>query len=239
MSFTRLLFITVSVLTTLAFSQASYAEKTGNVSGKITYKGKAPKFREIKMEADPICLSKHTDKVLPQSLVLGEDNAMANVFVYLKKGVPNKKYPVPTDPAVISQEGCMYDPHVLAVMVGQTVKFLNPDGTLHNVHSLSKVNPEFNLAMPKFRKETNKSFAKAEFMFPIKCDVHPWMASWVAVMDHPYFDITEKNGRFSIRNVPVGEYTLEAWHEKLGTQSQSIYVKSNIGSKTSFTFSRK
>ncbi len=209
-----------------------------SISGIVKYEGAAPKFKEIKMDADPICQSHHTDAVYPQTLVIGEGNTMANVFIQVKSGLPNKQYPAPTEPVVVSQVGCMYDPHVFGAMVGQPVKILNPDGTLHNVHVMSKVNPEFNLAMPKFRTETTKIFDKAEPMFPFKCDVHPWMLAWVSIMSHPYFATTKQDGKFTIDNLPAGTYELEAWHEKLGTQKASVTLADGQAKETNFTFSR-
>lgn len=210
----------------------------GDVKGVIKYDGEVPKFKEIKMDADPICLTKHTDKVFPQTLVLGEGNTMGNVFVYVKDGIFDTKFTPPTEPVVLTQEGCMYDPHVIGVMVGQPIKILNPDGTLHNVHALSKINPEFNLAMPKFRRETTKVFDKPEFMFPIKCDVHPWMAAWISVMDNPYFAVTGENGEYEITGLPTGKFTIVAWHEKLGTQSKDIVVEGLAEKTVDFTFSK-
>ena len=195
---------------------------SATIKGNVVYEGDAPKFREIKMDADPICLSHHTGPVYPQTLLLGENNTMGNVFVHIVNGLPQKDYPALSEPAVLDQRGCVYEPHVIGVMVGQPVKILNPDGTLHNVHALSKANPEFNLAMPKFRTETTKTFNKPEFMFPIKCDVHPWMSGWVAVMGHPYFAVTKQDGNFTIDNLPAGEYEVEAWHEKLGTHRTTV-----------------
>jgi len=228
----RILFFSILITTVSTFAYA------GTIRGTVTYEGRVPKFREIKMDADPICLSKHTEKVFPETLVLGANNEMANVFIRVKDGIFDNPFPAPTEPVIITQEGCMYTPHVVGLMVGQPLKILNPDGTLHNVHALSKINPEFNLAMPKFRRETTKIFGKAEFMFPIKCDVHPWMAAWISVMDHPYFDITEKNGRFRIDKIPAGHFTIEAWHEKLGTATESVNISQGSDEEINFTFSK-
>ncbi|MCA9407847.1 MAG: hypothetical protein KC733_04095, partial [Candidatus Omnitrophica bacterium] len=145
-----------------------------SVSGTVIYEGEVPKLREIKMDADPICLTKHDGAVNPKTINLGPNKEMEFVFLHIVEGLPNKNYPTPSEPVILDQKGCMYDPPVVGVMVGQPVKILNPDGTLHNVHALCKINPEFNLAMPKFRKEVTKIFEKEEFMFPMKCDVHPW-----------------------------------------------------------------
>jgi plastocyanin len=221
-----------------ALAVMSSVSSAATVTGSVKYDGEAPKFRDIKMDADPICLSFHSGSVAPQTLVLGEGNMMANVFIQVKSGLPRKDYPAPAEPVVIDQKGCMYEPHVAGVLVGQTLKILNPDGTLHNVHSLSKINPEFNLAMPKFRAETTKVFDKPEFMFPMKCDVHPWMSAWVTVMAHPFFSVTKPDGKFTIENLPAGTYELEAWHEKLGTQTATVTVADGDAKEINFTFTR-
>ena len=132
------------------------------VTGTIQYDGDVPQFKEIKMDADPICLAKHTESIFPETLVLGEGKTLANVLVSVKGGLAKKEYPAPSDAVVLNQEGCQYKPHVFGAMVGQKVKILNPDGTLHNVHALPKTNAEFNLAMPQFRKEVEKIFDKEE-----------------------------------------------------------------------------
>lgn len=209
------------------------------ITGNIKYEGKVPKFREIKMDADPICLTKHSDSVFPQTLVLGEGQTIANIFVHITKGIPNKNYPTPTEPLVLDQHGCMYTPHVSGAMVDQPIKILNPDGTLHNVHAVPKINAEFNLAMPKFRKEVTKSFSKPEMYIPFKCDVHPWMIAYVSIMEHPYFDTTEKDGNFEITNLPPGTYEVTAWHEKLGNRTSSITIAADDETQTvDFIFSR-
>ncbi len=231
------IFKNLSAVLLLVFALAANAQ-AGTVSGTVKYDGDAPKFKEIKMDADPVCLTHHTGPVYPETLLLGDGNTMGNVFVYIKSGLAKKDYPAPAEEVVINQKGCQYDPHVVGVMKGQTVKILNPDGTLHNVHALSKANAEFNLAMPKFRTETTKVFDKAEFMFPIKCDVHPWMGAYISVMDNPFFSTTKNDGKFDIANLPPGTYEVEAWHEKLGTQKQSITVVGDEKQEITFTFAK-
>ena len=219
------------------FVLSAASAQAATLSGTVTFTGTAPNFKEIKMDADPICLTKHTEPVYPESLVLGDGNTMGNVFVQIKSGLAKQAYPAPAEPVVLDQKGCQYTPHVAGIMVGQTLKILNPDGTLHNVHALSKVNAEFNLAMPKFRTETTKTFDKVEPMFAFKCDVHPWMTAWVTVLDHPFFSVTGKDGKFSITNLPAGTYEVEAWHEKLGTQAQTVTV-ADADTAISFTFAQ-
>ncbi|MBI3602569.1 MAG: hypothetical protein HY209_06745 [Candidatus Omnitrophica bacterium] len=209
----------------------------GSVTGTIKFDGKAPNFKVINMDADPICSAAHKDPVYPQTLLLGDGNTMGNVFVYVKSGLSKTDYSAPAEALVIDQKGCNYFPHVIGVMVGQKVKILNPDGTLHNVHVLSKVNQEFNMAMPKFRTEVEKSFDKAEFMFPVKCDVHPWMNAWMSVMPHPFFTVTKVDGKFEIKDLPTGTYEIEAWHEKLGTKTATVTITDGGTQTTDFTFS--
>ncbi len=207
------------------------------ITGTIKYEGEAPKFKELKMDADPICAAHHNEPVYPQSLALGEGNTMGNILVQIKSGFPKKEYPAPTQEVILDQKGCIYDPHVLGLRIGQTLKILNPDGTLHNVHVLSKVNPEFNLAMPQFRKDTTKTFDKAETTpFSVKCDVHPWMTGYIAVFDHPYFQVTKADGQFTLADLPAGTYEVETWHEKLGTKTQSVTVTADETKTVDFSY---
>lgn len=230
--------LTLLITLILAVSAATSVQ-AATIKGKALYEGKVPKLRPIKMDADPICLTKHGGPVQPDFLVLGDGNTLGNVFVRVVSGVPKKDYPAPTEAAVLDQKGCMYHPHVLGVMVNQPVDILNPDGTLHNVHAVAEVNQEFNIAMPKFRKKITRTFTKPEVMVKMKCDVHPWMAGFVAVMEHPYFAVSDAaNGEFMIENLPAGDYEIEAWHEKLGTQKTKVSVAEGDTKELSFTFSK-
>ena len=211
----------------------------GDITGTVKYDGEIPNLKPIQMDADPICKSKHSEPQMPDILVLGENKTMANVLVQVTKGLPaGKTYDAPKDNAVITQEGCHYKPHVLGVRAGQPVKFLNPDGTLHNVHALPKENREFNLAMPATRTEADKDFAKPEAVFPIKCDVHPWMRAYVAVFDHPFYAVTGTDGTFKLSGLEPGEYEVTAWHEKLGTKIGTAKVGADGKATVDFLFTR-
>jgi plastocyanin len=216
---------------------AAGAAFAGTVSGTVVYEGSVPNLRPLSMDADPACAAKHSTPVKPEMLVLGSGNALGNVFVRVTKGVPAKPYPAPSTPVVIDQNGCLYSPHVVGVMVGQPLKFKNSDGILHNVHGLPKANREFNLGMPATLKEKDTTFSKPELFFPVKCDVHPWMNAYVAVMEHPFFDVTGPDGAFSIADLPDGSYELEAWHEKLGTRTATVAVAGGKAAPVRFTMS--
>ena len=193
------------------------------IAGTVTYVGQVPSFQPISMDADPECAAKHDEPVMPQTLVLGEGNTTANVFVQVKDTFAQEDYSAPSTPVVIDQVGCMYHPHVVGVLAGQPLEFWNSDELLHNVHGTPDQNREFNLGMPASLREKQVTLNTPELYVPVKCDVHPWMSAFVAVMTHPYFDTTAEDGRYEI-TVPAGTYTVEAWHEKLGTRTQEVTV---------------
>jgi plastocyanin len=211
---------------------------TATVSGTVTYSGDVPNLRPVSMSADPACAAKHTGDVPNNVLVLGDSQSLGNVLVYVKSGLPAGQYSAPAEPAVIDQNGCLYDPRVIGVMKGQEVKFLNSDGILHNVHALPQQNQEFNIAMPAERKEASHTFDQPEEAFRVKCDVHPWMNAYIRVLEHPFFATTGPDGQFSLANLPAGTYEIEAWHERLGTQTQSVTVADGATGSVTFNFAR-
>jgi plastocyanin len=215
---------------------AASAAQAGTISGTATYDGKVPALKPLSVAAEPICAKQH-DSVPNEMLVLGAGNTMANVLVRVVSGLPaGKTYPAPTTPVTMDQHGCQYKPHVMGIMVGQPFKVLNSDGILHNVHALSKVNATFNMAMPPTRKEASATFGKEEGMFVIKCDVHPWMQSYMGVFSHPFFAVTGPDGKYTIPNLPAGTYEIEAWHEKLGTQKSKVTVGASDTQTAAFKF---
>ena len=212
--------LALATVCVLAFSATALA---GTITGTVKFDGTAPKrLRQLKMDADPKCAKKHSGPVMSEMLVLGDGNTMGNIFIRVK-GVPGN-HSAPSEPTVMDQNGCMYVPHVMGVMVGQKFLIKNSDGLLHNVHSLAKINQSFNRAMPGAVTEAEFSFDKEEVMFKIKCDVHPWMSAYVGVMTHPFYDVTGKDGKFEIKGVPAGTYEVEVWHERLGTKTASVTV---------------
>ena len=223
--------ILVSVLCGLA--------QAATVTGKIAFKGVAPKSQVIRMNADPVCAKETAGKkILRQDVVVNANATLANVFVYVKEGIDKASIPSNVgEPAVIDQKGCMYTPRVVGVRVGQKLRISNSDSTMHNVHSLSKANPSFNSAMPTKGQVIEKEFKKTEFPpIKMKCDVHGWMLGYIAVMEHPFFSVSDETGSFSVANLPPGSYTLEAWHETLGTKTASVTVTAAGASPVEFVF---
>jgi plastocyanin len=219
-----------------AIGLAAQVALAGTITGSAVYTGTVPNLKPLSVAAEPICAKRHAT-IPNEALVLGTGNTMGNVVVRVVSGLPaGKTWPVPTTPVTMDQEGCQYKPHVMGIMVGQPFKVLNSDGILHNVHALAKVNQSFNMAMPPTRKEADHTFGKEEGMFVIKCDVHPWMQSYMGVFAHPFFAVTGPDGKFTIANLPPGTYEIEAWHEKLGTQKATVTVGASDTKTASFKF---
>ncbi len=214
------------------------AVAASTVTGTVTFAGKAPALKPLAMEAEPVCHKKHAGKPAPnEALVLGTGNTMGNIIVWVSKGLPaGKTWPAPTTPVVLDQDGCVYKPHVMGIMVGQTYRILNNDGILHNIHTLPKINPAFNRGQPAAVKEMTTNFPKPENMFQVKCDVHPWMSAYIGVFTHPFFSVTSADGKFTIPNLDAGTYEITAWHERLGTQTASVTVTGNETKAQDFKF---
>jgi len=222
----------------ITFIICSFAS-SGGLEGNIKYEGKLPKSKFLKMDSDPVCGHLHKDDVQSQSFVIDDNNNLQNVLIWIKD--VNYNGPIPDNNKIIDQIGCIYKPHIVGIMKNQELLIKNSDATLHNVHSYSKKNNSFNFAMPKVVKEKKTIFTKAEDPFPIKCDVHPWMKSWVAVFDHPYYAITDENGDYVIENIPEGEYTVVAFQEKFkmkGVIEKKVTIKNDNYSELNFIFSR-
>jgi plastocyanin len=217
-----------------AAAPAAVAADAATVTGSVKLEGAAPKMAVVQMAADPFCQSQHKAPVTDEDVVAGPAGELANVLVYIKDIKGN--FPAPATPATLDQRGCQYFPHVHAIQVGQTLDIKNDDATLHNVHALAKVNPEFNEGQPVQGMVSKKKFDKAEGPFKVKCDVHGWMRSYMAVLPHPFFSVSSTAGAFTINNLPPGTYTLVAWHEKYGTQEQQITVGPKESKQVSFSF---
>jgi plastocyanin len=212
----------------------------GTVTGKINFKGAKPSIPAIKMNADKKCLTLHGGKdVASEQVVVNPNNTLRYVFVYVKSGLQGKKYPAPKDKIVIDQKGCMYTPHVFGMMAGQPLEVVNDDPFMHNIHALPKNSATFNIGQPKKGMKNTKTFDKPEVMVKIKCDVHNWMSAYIGVLDHPFFAVSDEKGNFTIKDLPAGDYEIEAWHEKYGAQTMKVTVGASETKTADFTFDGK
>lgn len=209
----------------------------GDVKGMVMVDGMVPMNASIRMNADPVCVRLSKDPQFQETYVLGSDGkSLGNVFVYVKDGLGNYVFDAPTDAPRIDQKECRYSPHVFGMRVNQPLEILNSDPTLHNIHAQPKTNAEFNNGQPIQGMKMTHTFTSKEVMVPFKCDVHGWMNAYVGVLDHPYFAVTDKEGKFELKSLPPGTYTIEAWHEKLGTQEQKVTLGEKDSKEIMFTF---
>lgn len=207
----------------------------GSVRGTIVLQGTAPAGDPINMSSDPYCEGQ--GKAVTADYVAGSGGTLQNVFVYVKDGLGDRRFPVPAAPTRLDQQGCQYAPRVLGIQVGQILEIHNSDSTLHNMHASPEHNQEFNKALGQPGLNHTHTFSTAEVMVPFKCDVHRWMRAWVGVLDHPFFAVTGADGSFSLTGLPPGTYTIEAWHEKLGRQTQTVTIGASEAKDVAFTFS--
>ena len=191
----------------------------GSISGSVKFDGAAPKPSKIDMSQDPACKGTNEAETL-----VADKGGLANVFVYVKDGLGNRTFDVPKDPVVLDQSGCRYHPHVLGVMAGQNVQIKNDDPTTHNIHPTPKDNREWNESQAPQAAPIEKSFAREEIMLPVKCNQHPWMKMYVSVVKSPFYAVTGPDGKYEIKGLPPGDYTIAFVHEKLGEQTQKVTV---------------
>jgi plastocyanin len=211
-----------------------------DIVGIITLKGTPPPEKEITpLMENPDCAKMHTTTPTTHFYVVDAKGELADAVVSLK-GVTGKSTGASAPPAVLDQKGCLYTPTILAIQTGQKLIVKNSDPCLHNVHATPAVpgNPETNQGQAPGAADLTYTYTQPEMFLRFKCDVHPWMFAWVSVFDSPYFCVSDKDGKFVIKNVPPGKYTVEAAHRKLGTQTQDVEVK-DTDVNVNFTFAVK
>ncbi len=213
--------------TVVALAATASALNAAELSGKITVKGTPPPAKPIpQVKADQNCGKNRTEDAMTRTWVVGADNGLANVVVYIKTGLEGKTFTPPAEEPLIDQTGCMYEPYVSAVMVGQTFQIRNSDALMHNVNATPKINKGFNFAQATAGQVNKKTFDKPEMGAKFVCNVHPWMIAYVSVLENPFFAVSDKDGKFVIKGeLPDGKYTLAAFHQKGGEVTQDIEVK--------------
>ncbi len=206
------------------------------VTGKVAFTGDKPTMRALDMSANPACARMHGDAVKSEEVVVNDNGTLQNVFVWVKAGVPDQQWPTPSTPVELDQKGCMYTPHMIAVMTNQPVNIKNTDPTNHNVHPMPKINQDWNQSQPPKGDALTKTFPREEIGIPVKCNVHPWMRAYINVVSHPFFAVTGNDGTFTIKGLPPGNYTIETWHEKYGTQDMQVTVAPKETKTVDFTY---
>ena len=209
----------------------------GSVTGVVLLDGTPPPSEVIRLDGDPKCVAlAQGEERRTEYIVMGQGNSLQNVFVYVKDGLAPRLYPVPSQPVVLDQQQCRYVPRVLGLQVGQQLTIRNSDPLLHNVRSEGQINEPFDVGTPIQGMEVKRTFSTREVMVPFKCNVHAWMNAYVGVLEHPYFAVTDANGRFRIPELPPGTYTIEIWHERLGTQTQQVTISAKDTKDLTFNF---
>jgi plastocyanin len=201
------------------------------VSGTVKFEGAPPKAAKIDMAQDPNCQGANT----AENIVVANGD-LANVFVYVKEGLGNRTFEAPKDSVTINQVGCRYKPHVLGVMAGQTIKIVNGDPTTHNIHPTPKDNREWNESQAPQAAPLEKNFAREEILLPVQCNQHPWMKMYVNVVKSPFYAVSGPDGKFEIKGLPPGDYTIAFVHEKLGEQDQKVTLAAKDSKTVDVTF---
>ncbi|HJR61105.1 MAG TPA: carboxypeptidase regulatory-like domain-containing protein [Vicinamibacterales bacterium] len=209
--------------------------QAGTVSGRVRFEGDVPVNPSVRISGDPMCIRANPNGMTFENFMVS-GGGLDNVFVYVKDGLGGYQFDVPSEPVKLDQQGCRYVPHVAGLQVGQPLEISNSDETMHNVHSLPEANGEFNFAQYVKGQKNVQTFTTSEVMVPFKCDLHGWMNAYVGVVEHPYFAVTTEGGKFELKNLPAGTYTVEAWHEKAGTRTQQVTIAANESKAIDFTF---
>jgi len=226
--------IRIAIVLTLISPALLFA---GTISGKVTYMGRPAPAKTIDMSSEPGCAKEYSSPPTTETVVTSANNALQNVVVFISAGATYDKTS-PAQAVTLSQKGCRYTPHVLAVETGQELKILNDDQTTHNVHPLAKENREWNRSQPPGAAPLTVKFDKPEFI-PVKCNVHPWMRGYVVVLNTSHYAVTGNEGTFVLPNLPPGKYTVTAWQEDFGSMTQDVTITGNETKTADFSFKAK
>jgi plastocyanin len=216
---------------------AARAADAGGISGKIYFQGKAPALRPILMDKDPVCASEQSGTVLPEDGRVNPNGTLPNAFVYISKGTGDLSTHAPANAVTLTQKGCLYEPHVLGIVVGQPLRVVTQDPTTHNIHlSATKGNRDWNVTQQPGTTSVTTRFSQPAIMVPVHCNIHPWMEAFIGVVTNSYFAVTGDDGSFTIKGVPPGDYTLTVWTATFGTQEHAVTVRAGETPAADFTF---
>ena len=208
-------------------------EASGEIKGKVTYEGTLPKYKPLNMVNEPTCAKHYTMPVFPENVVAGPDNSLANVVVYISAGAPEE--PAPTQPVMLKQWGCRYLPHVLAIGTNQEIWVQNDDSVAHTVHPMARINTELNRSQPPGTPPMVIKYDKPEII-RVKCELHSWMRGVFVVLKNSHYSVSNESGGFSLPDLPPGKYTIKAWHEQFGEQSQVVSIGGGETRELNFVF---
>ncbi len=195
----------------------------GWISGRVTYVGPHVSRQEINPLTDSQVCAQH-GLVHSDEMVVSSSGGLRYAVVQLVN-ITAGRPASDLAPTELLQNGCMFEPHVFAAVVGAPVKERNQDGILHNVHTHSRRNPAVNLAhVPSVPEMTLATFTAPESVH-VTCDVHKWMSAWIWISPHPYIAVTAADGTYKIGGIPPGKYRVEIWHESLGKTFRDVTVE--------------
>lgn len=214
---------------------AGQSGSAGEITGKIYFKGDRPKLLPLDMRKDPVCQSEHNGTVYAEDGRVNGDGTLPNAFVYIKRGARELRSAAPSNSVELTQQGCMYEPHVLGIMVGQPLQVVTIDPTTHNVHVTPSANSDWNVTQEPGSPSIIRKFSKPEVMIPIHCNEHPWMKAYIGVMENPYFGVTGSDGSFSLKGVPAGTYTVAVWTATFGAKEESVTLEPGERASVDFT----
>jgi uncharacterized membrane protein/plastocyanin len=215
---------------------ADHQAGSADLKGIIKFEGTPPQGEKLQLPLE--CAKQFSGDVYSNEVIV-KNGRLKNVLVRISRGLEGKSFTdVPSETVVLDQRGCLYEPRVAAVRVGQKVDFINSDPVFHNVRAITNNNETFNVAMPNKNDRITKIFDKPEISLQTKCSVHPWMGAYIAVLDHPFFSVSNDAGEFVIKDLPPGNYTLEFWHEVFGTQTKDITVSKTQSPELEITFKK-
>lgn len=235
--------LVLMAVSALVASQNVSAAGEGKITGTVKLTGTPPHERPIDMSKEPYCQKLHaSNPVKTENVVAGADGGLQFVVLYISEGLSGSAASaVAPEKPKWDQKGCQYIPHVMAVNPNQHFEVTNSDPTSHNIHPMPRPdggNNQWNKSQPPGSPAIDTTWPSEEIAVSVKCNIHPWMHGYMAVVKGPNA-VTDEKGSYTITGVPPGSYTVTAWQETLGTQTQKVTVAAGKPATADFTFKGK